>query len=144
MIFWNIQLPVSTGRRGHIGVMSVHEMSHREISLRWCKDCKKYILWFMRYDFVLNIKLWFSVIRYLMTSCMRRDNVVFLYTLCSTCTHAKFQVRAQFATCVFLKTIYRAGEECVHKRKTRPKCLLYYKRPSSLLSVHWVEQFMTS
>ena len=32
--------PFSTGRRGHIGVMSVHEMSHREISLRWCKDCK--------------------------------------------------------------------------------------------------------
>ena len=40
MIFWNIQLPVSTGRRGHIGVMSVHEMSHSERSLRWCKDCK--------------------------------------------------------------------------------------------------------
>ena len=26
--------PFSTGRRGHIGVMSVHEMSHSERSLR--------------------------------------------------------------------------------------------------------------
>ena len=32
--------PFSTGRRGHIGVMSVYEMSHSERSLRWCKDCK--------------------------------------------------------------------------------------------------------
>ena len=65
MIFWNIQLSVSTGRRGHIGVMSVHEMSHSERSLRWCKDCENIFCgsW--------NIKLLFSVIRYLMTSLWR-------------------------------------------------------------------------
>ena len=40
MMFWNIQLPVSTGRRGQIGVRSVNEMSHNEISLRCCTDCE--------------------------------------------------------------------------------------------------------
>ena len=34
------KLSFSTGRRGRIRVRSVNEMSHNEISLRCCKDCK--------------------------------------------------------------------------------------------------------
>ena len=47
-----------------------------------------------------NIKLWFSVIRYPMTSSWRH-NACFFYLLCSK-YHAKFQVRVKFASMCFL------------------------------------------
>ena len=125
MIFWNIQLPVSTGRRGHIGVMSVHEMSHREISLRWCKDCKN--IFCGSWDMIFfNIKLWFSVIRYLMTSSWRH-NACFFYLLCSKYMPS-FKFVCSLQVCVFLSTIYRPKrkkKKKKKKKKTRDWCLYW-------------------
>ena len=74
----SLKCPVSTRRTSQIGVMFVYEMSHNSRSVRWCKDCVNIFCGW--WDTIFgNIKIWFSVIRYLM---MSWNYVTLLTTTC--------------------------------------------------------------
>ena len=92
-------LPVWTGSKGQIRVTFLSIFFDKQRSVQWCKNCEftSCGCWDMIF---LNIKLWFIVIRYLMTSSWRHKFCI-IYLLCSKYMPSfKFVWRLQ--VCVFL------------------------------------------
>ena len=81
--FKDIQLwlPVWTGSKDQIRVTFLSIFFYKQRSVQWCKNCEftSCGCWDMIF---LNIKLWFIVIRYLMTSSWRHKFCI-IYLLCS-------------------------------------------------------------
>ena len=74
-----------------------------------------YLLWLLPLVIFLNIKHWFVVIRYLMTSSWRH-NACFLYLLCSKYMPS---FKFKFASMCFLSTIYRPKRKKKQEKKKK-------------------------
>ena len=120
--FKDIQLwlPVWTGSKGQIRVTFLSIFFDKQRSVQWCKNCEftSCGCWDMIF---LNIKLWFIVIRYLMTS---NDVTNFVSSTCyvlSTC-----QVSSSCDVCKYVffcrQSIRRRRRK---KKKTRDWCLYW-------------------
>ena len=124
MIFFKdiqLWLPVWTGSKGQIRVTFVSIYFDKQLSVQWSKNCEftSCGCWDMIF---LNIKLWFIVIRYLMTSSWRHKFVSSTCYVLSIC-----QVSS---SCDVFKYVFFCRQSIRRRRrrkktKTRDWCLYW-------------------
>ena len=101
-------LPVWTGSKGQIGVTFLSIFFDKQRSVQWCKNCE--FTYCGCWDMIfLNIKLWFIVIRYLMTSSWRHKCWSSTCYVLSTC-----QVSS---SCEFCKYVFFGRQSITKKNK---------------------------
>ena len=113
--FKDIQLwlPVWTGSKGQIRVTFLSIFFDKQRSVQWCKNCEftSCGCWDMIF---LNIKLWFIVIRYLMTSSWRHKFCI-IYLLCS-----KYNSQVS-SSCDVCKYVFFCRQSIRRRRRRRKK-----------------------